>query len=185
MPFLLWTLIGFTSGMVPYSALIARLALRTDLRAVGDGNPGGANVWKAGGRGWAVLAILLDGFKAATPVGLAYFLTQIRGWELLPVALAPLLGHIFSPLLRFRGGKGLAAAFGVWLGLTLWLGPTVFGLSLFVWRKLLKSDRASVVAGLLTLTVVLLITERDVVFPTICLLNAILLGWSYSKTHQT
>ncbi len=182
---LLWILIGFTSGMLPFSAFIARLALHTDLRAIGDGNPGGANVWKAGGRGWAVLAILLDGFKAAIPVGLAYFLNQIRGWELLPIALAPLLGHIFSPLLRFRGGKGLASTFGVWLGLTLWLGPIVFGLSLFFWRKLLKSDRASVISGLLTLAVVLLITEQDFVLPAICLLNALLLAWSYSKTDQT
>lgn len=178
---LAWILFGFTSGMIPYSALIARLALRTDLSAIGDGNPGGTNVWKAGGRGWAIIAILLDGFKAAIPVGLVYFSSQIRGWELFPVALAPLLGHIFSPLLRFRGGKGLASTFGIWLGLTLWLGPTVFGLSLFFWRKLLKSDRASVIAGLLTLTVILLITEHNFILPAICLFNALLLGWSYSK----
>jgi glycerol-3-phosphate acyltransferase PlsY len=49
--------------------------------------------------------------------------------------LAPLLGHIFSPFLKFRGGKGLSTTFGIWLGLTLWLGPTVFGLSLFAWKK--------------------------------------------------
>ena len=182
---MLLLLLGFLSGMIPYSAIISRLALRTDLSTIGDGNPGGTNVWKAGGRGWAILAILLDGFKAAIPVGLAYFSGQIRGWELIPVALAPLLGHVFSPLLRFHGGKGLASTFGIWLGLTLWLGPTVFGLSLFIWRKLLKSDRASVIAGLLTLTVVLLISERNFILPAICLLNAALLGWSYSKTEQT
>jgi len=182
---MLFLLLGFLSGMIPYSAIISRLALRTDLSTIGDGNPGGTNVWKAGGRGWAILAILLDGFKAAIPVGLAYFSGQIRGWELIPVALAPLLGHVFSPLLRFHGGKGLASTFGIWLGLTLWLGPTVFGLSLFIWRKLLKSDRASVIAGLLTLTVVLLISERNFILPAICLLNAALLGWSYSKTEQT
>lgn len=179
---MLFILIGFASGMIPYAAMIARLVLHTDLTTIGDGNPGGTNVWKAGGRGWAIIAILLDGFKAAIPVDLAYFSSQIRGWELIPIALAPLLGHIFSPLLRFRGGKGLATTFGIWLGLTLWLGPTVFGLSLFLWRKLFKSDRGSVVAGMVTLTVVLLITERNFILPTICLLNAILLGWRYSKT---
>ena len=176
-----WVLIGFLCGMLPFSSWVARVALHTDLRTVGDGNPGATNVWKAGGRTWAVLAVLLDGFKAAIPVGLAYSMDHVRGWELVIVALAPLLGHVFSPLLRFRGGKGLASTFGVWLGLTLWLGPVVFGLSLFITRKLLRSDRAAVVAGLLVLAAILWILERDFVLLTICLLNAALLGWSYAR----
>ena len=132
---LFWTILGLFLGSIPFSLLVAKYALHTDIRTMGDGNPGGFNVWLAGGRSWAVIAILLDGLKGAVPVGLAHYIYGISGWSLIPVALAPLIGHIFSPFLKFHGGKGLATTFGIWLGLTLWLGPTVFGLSLFVWKK--------------------------------------------------
>ena len=145
-------MLGFTLGTLPFSLWIGKLALHSDIRTVGDGNPGGFNVWKAGSRFWAIVAILLDGFKGAIPVGSAYFVYGMNGWTLLPVTIAPLVGHIFSPWLKFRGGKGLSTTFGIWLGLTLWLGPTVFGLSLFVWRKTYKSNRSAVAAGLLTLS---------------------------------
>ena len=128
---LFWVILGFVLGSIPFSLLVGKFALNTDIRSLGDGNPGGFNVWRAGGRFWAFLAVLLDGFKGAIPVGLAHYVFGVNSWLLIPVALAPLLGHIFSPFLKFRGGKGLSTNFGIWLGLTLWLGPTVFGLSLF------------------------------------------------------
>jgi len=178
---LAWVVIGFVLGCLPFSVWIGRVALRVDIRGLGDGNPGGYNVWKAGGRGWAALAVLLDGLKGAIPVGLAYQVYGVNGWPLLPVALAPLLGHIFSPLLKFRGGKGLATTFGIWLGLTLWVGPVVLGLSLFPWRKLLKSDSAAVIAGMLTLTVALVVSGAGPTLAVICLTNTLLLGWAYAR----
>jgi glycerol-3-phosphate acyltransferase PlsY len=57
-------------------------------------------------------------------------LLGIHGWGILPIALAPLLGHAYSPWLRFRGGKAVAATFGVWTGLTLGAGPIVLGILL-------------------------------------------------------
>ena len=177
---LAWVVIGFAAGSLPFSLWIGRLALRADIRKLGDGNPGGYNVWKAGGRGWAALAVLLDGLKGAIPIGLAYRVYDVQGWALLPVALAPLLGHMFSPLLRFRGGKGLATTFGIWLGLTLWLGPVVLGLSLFGWRRLLKSDSAALTAGMLTLAVALVLSGAGPELAVICLANTVLLGWAYA-----
>jgi acyl phosphate:glycerol-3-phosphate acyltransferase len=181
MQFLMWVVIGFSLGSLPFSLWIGRLALRTDIRKLGDGNPGGFNVWKAGGRFWAVLAVLLDGFKGAIPVGLAYYVYGVDSWSLVPVALAPLVGHIFSPFLKFRGGKGLATTFGIWLGLTLWLGPTVFGLSLFTWRRVFKSERSVIAAGMLTLLVALLLTGSGVTLAIICLANLALVWWAYGK----
>jgi len=181
---IIWVLIGFTVGSLPFSLWIGKLVLHTDIRIVGDGNPGSFNVWKAGSRFWAIVAILLDGFKGAIPVGLAHFAYGMYGWVLLPVALAPLAGHIFSPWLKFRGGKGLSTTFGTWLGLTLWLGPTVFGLSLFIWRKIFKSNRSAVAAGLLTLSVVLLLMGFSPVMVTISLANLALVWWAYGKNYS-
>jgi glycerol-3-phosphate acyltransferase PlsY len=178
---LAWFVIGFAVGSLPFSLWIGRLALRVDIRSLGDGNPGGYNVWRAGGRGWAALAVLLDGLKGAIPVGLAYQVYDVQGWALLPVVLAPLLGHIFSPLLKFRGGKGLATTFGIWLGLTLWLGPVVLGLSLFGWRRLLKSDGAAVIAGMVTLTIALVLSGAGIDLAVICLANIVPLGWAYAR----
>jgi len=181
---LFWVILGFALGSIPFSLLVGKFALHTDIRSLGDGNPGGFNVWKAGGRFWAVLAVLLDGFKGAIPVGLANYIYGIDGWPLIPIALAPLLGHIFSPFLKFRGGKGLSTTFGIWLGLTLWLGPTVFGLSLFAWKKIFNHERHVITAGLLTLLGILILTGAAVELAIICLLNMSLLWWTYGKDES-
>jgi glycerol-3-phosphate acyltransferase PlsY len=49
----------------------------------------------------------------------------ISDWSLIPIALAPVLGHVFSPFLKFRGGKAVAASLGIWIGLTIWRIPLV------------------------------------------------------------
>lgn len=130
-----WVLAGFFAGALPFSVWIGRLAMGKDIRLFGDGNPGAFNVFRAGGRGWGWLAILLDGLKGAIPVGLANFWAGYEGWSLACIALAPVLGHAFSPFLRLRGGKGLAVTFGVWTGLSLWLAPTILGglFAVFLW----------------------------------------------------
>jgi glycerol-3-phosphate acyltransferase PlsY len=181
---LFWTLLGFALGSIPFSLLVGKFALHTDIRTLGDGNPGGYNVWKAGGRFWAILAVLMDGFKGAIPVGFAHYAYGVDGWPLIPVALSPLLGHIFSPFLGFRGGKGLSTTFGIWLGLTLWLGPTVFGLSLFGWKRVFQNERQVIAAGMLTLLGILILTVTRTELAIICLANTALLWWTYGKDER-
>lgn len=130
MTILLWTLISFLCGSIPFSVIVGRLAANVDIRIYGDHNPGAANVLRANGWGWFALAALLDYFKAALPVGMPWFFLGIEGWGIVPIALTPLLGHAYSPWLSFRGGKAVAATFGVWTGLTLGAGPTMLGLLL-------------------------------------------------------
>lgn len=123
-------LLAFLAGALPFSIWVGRLALRTDIRNYGDRNPGATNVIRAGGWGWGGLALLLDCLKGAVPVGWVHFGLGWSGWPLALVAIAPIAGHAFSPFLRFRGGKAVAATFGVWTGLTVWEGPMVLGLLL-------------------------------------------------------
>jgi glycerol-3-phosphate acyltransferase PlsY len=125
MDIVLWTLIAFLSGSIPFSVLVGRLAANVDIRKYGDHNPGATNVLRATGWGWGALAGLLDYLKGAVPVGIPWFLLGIHGWGIVPIALAPLLGHAYSPWLRFRGGKAVATTFGVWTGLTLGAGPVI------------------------------------------------------------
>lgn len=137
---LLWLAAAFLSGSVPYSLLLGRLVLRTDIRRYGDGNPGATNLLRAGGGWWGGLGILLDGFKAAIPVGWVYWSrTHELAW-MVAIAAAPVFGHAFSPFLRGRGGKAVAAIFGVWTGLTLFEAPLILGLWMVFFYALLMNS---------------------------------------------
>jgi acyl phosphate:glycerol-3-phosphate acyltransferase len=175
----LWVIVAFLCGSLPFSVWVGRLALRRDVREFGDGNPGASNVFRAGGKGWGVAAILLDGFKGAIPVALAYYWAGLEGWWITAVALAPILGHAFSPFLRFRGGKALAVTFGVWFGLLFWVGPTVLGLSFAFWLWLLAVEGWAVLAGMLTFLVFLQFFPGDWTLQAIWLGNFIILAWKH------
>jgi len=155
---LLWIALAFVCGSLPLSLWLGKVALHVDIREYGDGNPGAANVWRAGGRWWGLLAILLDAFKGAIPVGIAAYVAGVQGWALVAVGLAPILGHAYSPFLRFQGGKALSVTFGVWTGLTLWQAPVVLGIAFAIWLKILVVEGWAVLFGMLTLLVFFLAT---------------------------
>ncbi len=147
MGFIFWSIAGFISGSIPFSLIIGRIARQVDIRNVGDHNPGAWNVMRAAGWQWGLLALLLDYLKGAIPVGLAWFFSGFRDWEITAVALSPLLGHAFSPWLKFRGGKAVATTFGVWTGLTLGVGPSLLGLMLAVFFFVFQSSGWAVIVS--------------------------------------
>jgi glycerol-3-phosphate acyltransferase PlsY len=120
------TATAFTVGSFPFAVWVARL-VGVDPRAVGDGNPGATNAWKAGGWRVGLPVILLDFLKGFAPTFLARWVWEWSGWSLALVAAAPVLGHRFSPFLGGCGGKGMLALLGSWTGLTLWQAPLVVG----------------------------------------------------------
>lgn len=151
MALLFWILFGFLLGSIPFSPLIGRLVLGKNITEYGDKNPGATNVLRAGGWGWFLLALLLDISKGALPVGLAYQLFGWRGWEAILIAVAPVAGHAFSPFLQGKGGKAIAAAFGTWIGLTIWQVPLVSMFLLIVWSLLITPSAWAVVITLVLL----------------------------------
>jgi glycerol-3-phosphate acyltransferase PlsY len=178
---LLWVAAGFAAGALPFSAWLARAFSRKDIRQVGDGNPGAVNAWKAGSWKVGLPALWLDFLKAAVPVGLARWVFGVEGWWLVPVALAPVVGHAFSPFLRFRGGKAIAASFGAWCGLTLWQGPTVLGAGLAL-IGLFASGSAWVVAGgLVFLLSYLLLRGADAVLLVFWAADTGVLLWKHRR----
>ena len=123
-----WSLVSFGCGSLPFSVWLVRACARVDVRQTGDGIPGAANAWKGAGWRVGVAVLLLDYLKGAVPVGLAHFVFHLSGFALAVAALAPILGHAWSPFLRWQGGKGLSVTFGVWTGLSLAQAPLVLGL---------------------------------------------------------
>ncbi|HEM61122.1 MAG TPA: hypothetical protein ENO24_02435 [Chloroflexi bacterium] len=161
MTVLFYTMLGFFLGSIPFSYLVGRLIAQADIRRFGDGNPGAINAWRAGGWRAGLPAILLDFLKGAVPVGVARILVGISGWGLVPVALAPVAGHAFSPFLRLRGGKGIAATFGAWAGVTLAEGPMALGVSMGVFYVGQTSDAWSVILGMVGFLGYLLLRGSD------------------------
>ena len=146
-----WVVAAFVSGALPLAYWLGRAALGVDIRTYGDGNPGAANVFRAGGKGWGSLAILLEFLKGALPVGLAHYAGGLAGWPLVLTALAPILGHAYSPFLGWRGGKALSVTFGVWCGLSLYVVPIVLGIALAVWLAVLVVEGWAVLLGMFSL----------------------------------
>jgi len=104
---------AFWLGACPFSVWVGRWFLHKDIRDYGDGNPGAANVFRAGGRKSFCLASILDAAKAVPFVVLAHAFFGFPEPIVMAVGLSAILGHAFSPFLRLRGGKALGVTFGV------------------------------------------------------------------------
>lgn len=108
---LFYMLLSYLLGSISSAILLCRLAGLPDPRTSGSNNPGATNVLRIGGR-WVALAVLFcDMLKGTLPVWLGYYL-GLTQFELGMVALGACLGHIFPIFFKFKGGKGVATAFG-------------------------------------------------------------------------
>ena len=108
---IIYMLLAYLLGSISSAILICRLAGLGDPREQGSHNPGATNVLRIGGR-WLALAVLLfDILKGMLPVWAGYYL-GLTYFELGMVALGACLGHIFPVFFKFKGGKGVATAFG-------------------------------------------------------------------------
>lgn len=185
MAVLFWTMLGFWLGAIPFSVWVGWLWLQTDIRRQGDGNPGATNVWRAGGWQVGIPVLLLDYLKGAVPVGLAHFGAGVSGWGLVVVALAPVVGHAYSPLLHWRGGKALASTFGIWTGLTLAEGPLVLGLLLGLFITLQTNDGWTIFLGFLFFLGYLVLRQADGFIVVVGTANALLVSWKYRHYLQS
>jgi glycerol-3-phosphate acyltransferase PlsY len=108
---------AYLLGSIPTGLILARLVGGVDIRTAGSGNIGATNVYRTLGRTVGVMTLAGDCLKGLVPVLIALRLGVGEPW-LVTVGLAAFLGHVFTIFLRFKGGKGVATALGVFLGLT-------------------------------------------------------------------
>jgi glycerol-3-phosphate acyltransferase PlsY len=142
---------GFLLGAVPFGWIVHRLRTGGDLRLAGSGNIGATNVVRSVGLAAGLGVLALDLAKGAAPVLLARHLAAPRSAVVL-VGVAAVLGHVFSPYLGFRGGKGVATSLGVFAVLApveAAVGVAVFAAVLAVTRYVSLSS----LAGTLTVPV--------------------------------
>ena len=166
---------GYAVGSVSFATLVARHA-GVDLRASGSGNPGATNIGRVLGRKTGVAVALADVAKGLVPAAIFGLLAHDAG---LVAGVAATVGHVTSPLLRGRGGKGVATAGGAILGshpawgplvvvawavvvlLTRWvaLGSVVAAVSVPVFAALLTARRADVLWAV-ALALIILVRHR-------------------------
>ena len=119
------TLAAYLVGSLSFAVIVSRLMGLNDPRTYGSGNPGATNVLRSGNKSAAVLTLLLDALKGFVPVFLvSQFGARFGLGEgtIAMVSLAAFLGHLWPVFFKFAGGKGVATAAGVLLGLNPWLG---------------------------------------------------------------
>ncbi len=109
--------LGYLMGSVSTAIIIARVMGMPDPRTQGSGNPGATNMLRMGGKKLAVFTLLGDMVKGLIPVLIARALTA-DATVLAAVAFAAFIGHLYPVFFGFKGGKGVATALGVLLGLT-------------------------------------------------------------------
>jgi glycerol-3-phosphate acyltransferase PlsY len=150
---LLIVVAAYLLGSVPTGYLLVRLFRHEDIRAVGSGNIGATNVLRSGGKGLGAATFILDVLKGAAAVWLGAMLASVlmpdmpyRDAQAL-AALSAVIGHMFPVWLRFRGGKGVATGFGVFLvaaPLAALAAITLFAIILLITRYV---SLASIIAA--------------------------------------
>ena len=122
---LLFIAVAYLLGSLSFAVIVSRAMRLPDPRKFGSGNPGATNVLRTGRKAAAVLTLLGDTLKGWVAVVLARALAPQFGLDdviVLLCALAVFIGHLFPVFFGFKGGKGVATALGVLVGLNPWLG---------------------------------------------------------------
>ncbi|MDE2618094.1 MAG: glycerol-3-phosphate 1-O-acyltransferase PlsY [Burkholderiales bacterium] len=141
---------AYLLGSLSFAVIVSRVMGLNDPRSYGSKNPGATNVLRSGSRKAAVLTLLLDGAKGWLPVALVQWYGKPYGLEAGTVALVGLgafLGHLYPVFFRFEGGKGVATAAGVLLGVHWALGLATLGTWVIIALFFRYSSLAALVAA--------------------------------------
>ena len=162
----LFYIFAFLFGSIPWGYLIGK-AKGVDLRKIGSRNIGATNVLRTIGKKEALVTLLLDISKGFIPVLLVQVLYPDKNNYILmgTVGILAIIGHCFTPFLKFKGGKGVATSLGVILAYT----PFVGILTLVIWIIIFKISKVSSLSalvsfGLLPLNVYIMNYSNEVVF---------------------
>ena len=141
----LFVFAAYLLGSVSSAILVCRALGLPDPRTQGSNNPGATNVLRIGGKKAAAITLVGDSLKGLLPMVVGYLLGMAPA-VLAATGLAAVLGHLYPVFFGFRGGKGVATALGVQIGLWWPIGLTVAGIWLFVAKVLRISSLSALVS---------------------------------------
>ncbi|MBA4245283.1 glycerol-3-phosphate 1-O-acyltransferase PlsY [Ectopseudomonas hydrolytica] len=169
--FWLLAILAYLLGSLSFAILLSRLAGGPDPRVSGSGNPGATNMLRVAGKKLAVMTLIGDLFKGLLPILIAKLLglsLNQQAW----IGLAAVVGHLYPLYFRFRGGKGVATAAGMLLGLY----PPAALLALAAWALVFLLTRTSSLASLIAtpLTLPLLAWQQPAALLPACVLTGLI-----------
>lgn len=186
---IVWTVCAFLSGSFMFSYWLGLIAQK-NLKTIGDGNPGALNLWKAAGYKLGMVGIILDFLKGYLILFFVFGNEKIQGYSVISIALAPIIGHAFSPFLKGKGGKAIAVTFGVWSALSSFEVSLVFAVFLAILLSAIKlinkgkftsteADGLQVVVGFLLVGVYLYMRDYSSAILWVWLGNFLLLAYTH------
>ena len=172
---------GYILGSFPTGFLVGR-AYGVDVRQVGSGNVGTANVLRATGKGAAIITMLGDMMKGFLPVFVARYLAE-NEWVVAAVAVSALVGHCWSIFLGFRGGKAVATGAGTSIALAPVVGLALFA---FWWGVVLVSRYTSLgaISVMLVSPVVFFVTGQPAPYVLYTITGGALVLWKHRENAR-
>jgi glycerol-3-phosphate acyltransferase PlsY len=182
---------AYLIGSLSFAVIVSRVMGLNDPRTYGSGNPGATNVLRSGSKAAAAVTLLLDAAKGWLPVVLVQWfgpaLGLAEGTTAL-VALAAFLGHLYPVFFNFKGGKGVATALGVLLGISGWLGLatalTWLIIAVFFRYSSLAALLASVFAPLYYVLCSGIVWDAETPITAAIVIMAVLLVWRHRENIQ-
>ncbi len=181
LPYLLF-IMAYLLGSVSSAILTCQLMGIADPRTVGSKNPGATNVMRHGGKKAAFFTLFGDILKGLVPVLIAKLLGMNNAWVTL-IGIAAFLGHLYPIYFSFRGGKGVATAIGLYMGLNWIAGLLIIASWLFTAKVLKISSFAALIATLLAPLYFYLITH-DMNMTLGMLFITLLIYWRHRSNIQ-
>lgn len=170
--------LAYLVGSISFAVIVSRLMGAPDPRTYGSRNPGATNVLRSGNRAAAATTLLLDAAKGWFAVWAVVTFGPQFGIEedgVALVAVAVFLGHLYPVFFRFRGGKGVATAFGVLLALQWWLGLGVLATWVIVAGFFRFSSFAALAAAVFAPLFYLLLVGPDITAAAITVISVLLI----------
>ena len=152
---LLEIILAFLIGSIPTGYLLNKYFGHGDIRKVGSGNIGATNVLRHSGKLWGLLTLLIDIGKGFLALELLY--GSGGRWTISILGASVVLGHIFSPWLKFKGGKGVATMLGVILFISMDVVTiemkNIFFVTIFSWLMIIFFTRYVALGSVISLTI--------------------------------
>ena len=183
---LLAALAAYLVGSLSFAVIVSRLMGLNDPRTYGSGNPGATNVLRSGNKAAAVATLMLDALKGYVPVLLAVVYGPRFGLgegAVAMVGLAAFLGHLWPVFFGFKGGKGVATAAGVLMGINPWLGLATLATWVIIAAFFRYSSLAAIVAAVFAPFYQLLIWGGGPLALTVAAMG-LLLVWRHGANIQ-
>ena len=185
---LLATVAAYLLGSLSFAVIVTRVMGLSDPRTYGSKNPGATNVLRSGSKAAAIVTLVLDALKGWLPVALVAWWGKPYGLgegTVALVGLAAFLGHLWPVFFRFEGGKGVATALGVLLGISVWLGLATAATWLIIAFFFRYSSLASLVAAAFAPVYYLLVDgvawNAETPIAAAIVVMALLLAWRHRE----